>query len=198
MLKRIFDLFLVIPGLVFLLPIFAVVALWIRFDSKGPVFFRQKRVGQHGCPFYIYKFRTMIENAERKGARITIGEDPRITSSGHFLRKTKLDELPQLLNILKGEMSFVGPRPEVQEYVEYWPEDKRSLILSVPPGMTDYAAIEFRNESQILGESEDAVETYIHKIIPIKLEMYEFYVNNRSIALDVWLILRTIANIFRE
>lgn len=187
-----------IPGLLLLLPIFAVFAVWIRFDSKGPVFFRQRRVGQYGRPFYIYKFRTMIEDAESKGNRITIGKDPRITESGRFLRKTKLDELPQLLNILKGEMSFVGPRPEVPEFVEYWPEDKRSLILSVPPGMTDYAAIEFRNENEILGESPDAMETYINKIIPVKLGMYESYVKNRSIALDVWLIIRTITSIFRK
>ena len=190
--KRIFDLFFVIPGLLLFSPIFLLLALWIKTDSTGPVFFRQERVGKEGKLFRIFKFRTMVQNAEFLGAKVTIGRDPRITRSGELLRKYKLDELPQLLNILNGEMSLVGPRPEVAEYVEYWPADIRELVLSVPPGITDFASIEFRNENELLETAEDPIAEYIYKIIPIKLDYYVRYVHERSISLDFLLILRTI------
>ncbi len=195
--KRIFDLILVVPGLLILLPVFVPIAFWIRKDSKGPVFFRQERVGKAGQLFWIYKFRTMVMNAESLGARVTVGKDPRVTRSGEFLRRYKLDELPQLINVLKGEMSLVGPRPEVPEYVAYWPIEMHDLILSVPPGITDYASIEFRNENELLDGVADPVEVYIREIIPIKLEYYVRYVRDRGIFLDFWLILRTIAAVFR-
>lgn len=190
--KRIFDLFFVIPGLLVLLPLFVAIALWIKLDSTGPIFFRQIRVGKGGEPFRIYKFRTMVTNAELLGAKVTVGGDPRITHSGGLLRKFKLDELPQLINVLKGEMSLVGPRPEVPEYVAHWPKDVRDFVLSVPPGITDYASIEFRNEDEILTGSANPVERYIKDIIPIKLDYYVRYVRERSLLLDARLILRTI------
>lgn len=190
--KRIFDLFFVIPGLVILLPVFVLVAVLIKSDSKGSIFFRQERVGKTGKPFLIFKFRTMVDNAESLGAKVTVGKDPRITRSGAILRKYKVDELPQLINVLKGEMSLVGPRPEVPEYVAYWPLDMRDLILSVPPGITDLASIEFRNENELLEDALDPVETYVREILPVKLKYYERYVRERSIFLDFWLMLKTI------
>ena len=196
MAKRIFDLIFVIPGLLVLFPVFVFAALWIKNDSRGPVFFRQERVGKAGKPFLIFKFRTMVADAESLGAKITVEKDPRITRSGVFLRKYKLDELPQLINVLKGEMSLVGPRPEVPEYVAYWPVDMYELILSVPPGITDYASIEFRNENELLEGVANPVEAYIREIMPVKLDYYERYVRERSILLDLWLILRTIFTIF--
>ena len=195
--KRIFDLIFVIPGLLFLFPVFVLAALWIKNDSRGPVFFRQERVGKSGKPFLIFKFRTMVADAESLGTKITVGKDPRITRSGVFLRKCKLDELPQLINVLKGDMSLVGPRPEVPEYVAYWPIDMYDLILSVPPGITNFTSIEFRNENELLKSVDNPVETYVKKIMPIKLEYYVRYVKERSIFLDFWLVLRTIAAIFR-
>ncbi len=195
--KRIFDLIFVIPGLLILFPVFVFVAFWIKNDSRGPVFFRQDRVGKTGKLFLIFKFRTMVADAESLGHKITVGKDPRITRSGIFLRKYKLDELPQLINVLQGEMSLVGPRPEVPEYVAYWPVDMYKLILSVPPGITDYASIEFRNENELLEDVANPVETYVKEIMPIKLGYYERYVRERSILLDFWLVLRTVAAIFR-
>lgn len=193
--KRVFDLFFVIPGLLLLSPVFLFLALWIKFDSSGPVFFRQERVGKNGKLFWIYKFRTMVLNAETLGEKITIGRDPRITRIGKKLRKLKLDELPQLLNVLLGEMSLVGPRPEVADYVAYWPSDIRDLVLSLPPGITDFASIEFRNESDILEQADDPVSEYIKKIIPIKLDFYVRYIRERSIFLDFILLIRTVLKI---
>ncbi len=195
--KRIFDLVFAIPGLLILMPVFVVVAVWIKMDSSGPVFFRQQRVGKSGQLFSIYKFRTMVVNAESMGAKVTVGDDPRITQSGNFLRKYKLDELPQLFNVLTGDMSLVGPRPEVPEYVEYWPISVRDLVLSVPPGITDFASIEFRNENELLEDVSDPVDTYVRDILPIKLRYYERYVRERSIWLDFRLVLRTIAIVFK-
>lgn len=191
-LKRIFDLCFTIPGVLLLVPLFLILAIWIKMDSPGPIFFRQGRVGKGRRLFNIFKFRTMVTNAEQIGTKVTVGKDPRITRSGNFLRKYKLDELPQLINVLKGEMSLVGPRPEVPEYVKYWPENIADIVLSVPPGITDYAAIEFRNENELLEKSDDPVAMYIEKIIPIKLNYYVKYVRKRNILLDVWLVLRTI------
>lgn len=193
--KRVFDLFFVIPGLLILLPVFVLVAVFIKSDSRGAIFFRQERVGKAGKPFLIFKFRTMVDNAESMGAKVTVGKDPRITRSGAILRKYKVDELPQLINVLKGEMSLVGPRPEVSEYVAYWPLEIRDLILSVPPGITDLASIEFRNENELLEGASDPVETYVREILPVKLKYYERYVRERSIFLDFWLLLKTIVAI---
>jgi lipopolysaccharide/colanic/teichoic acid biosynthesis glycosyltransferase len=195
--KRLFDLVFVVPGIVLLLPLFLLVAVWVKVDSVGPVFFRQERVGKFGHLFQIFKFRTMVVNAESLGAKVTIGKDPRITRSGYFLRKYKLDELPQLINVLFGEMSLVGPRPEVPEYVVHWPLDIRDQVLSVPPGITDYASIEFRNENDLLQGVPDPVEKYINEIIPIKLDYYLRYVREQGVLLDLKLILRTVVDIFR-
>jgi len=195
--KRIFDLVFVIPGLLVLCPVLVVVSIWIKLDSKGPVFFRQERVGKSGQLFRIFKFRTMVVDAESLGAKVTVGRDPRITNSGFLLRKYKLDELPQLINVLKGEMSLVGPRPEVKEYVEHWPEEAYDLVLSVPPGITDFASIEFRDENDLLTDAINPVEMYINEITPIKLEHYKRYVRERSIFLDLRLIFRTIVAILR-
>lgn len=195
--KRIFDLVFVIPGLLVLLPIFILLSIFIKFDSTGPIFFKQKRVGKNGRTFLIYKFRTMVVNAESLGAKVTVGKDSRITRAGSLLRKYKLDELPQLINVLTGEMSLVGPRPEVPEYVAYWPKNMYQLILSVPPGITDFASIEFRDENIILEGVSDPVGKYVNEIIPKKLEYYSRYVRERSIWVDFCLILRTIGCIIR-
>jgi lipopolysaccharide/colanic/teichoic acid biosynthesis glycosyltransferase len=194
-LKRIFDLLFTLPGLLVLSPLLLLAAVWIKLDSPGPVFFRQQRVGQYGRLFKIFKFRTMVVDAEAKGLKITVGRDPRITRSGAFLRRYKLDELPQLLNIVKGEMSLVGPRPEVPEYVAAYPEAARETVLSVPPGITDFASIEFKDENAILAGSLNPHLAYIQEILPIKLALYEKYVRERSIWLDFRLVLRTLGAI---
>ena len=191
MAKRLFDLFFSLTGLLLLAPLFVVTAVWIRLDSSGPVFFRQVRVGRFEKLFRIFKFRTMCVDAEAKGRQITVGEDPRITRSGRFLRRYKLDELPQLLNVVKGEMSLVGPRPEVPRYIEFYPERIRAIILSVPPGITDFASIEYMDENEILGKAEDPERAYINEVIPVKLKYYERYVVERSVWIDAKLILKT-------
>lgn len=195
--KRLFDLILTIPGIVLLSPLMAAITLWVALGSPGPVFFRQIRIGLHGKPFHVFKFRTMISDAEKRGLKVTVGNDPRITRAGLFLRKYKLDELPQLFNVLRGEMSLVGPRPEVPEYVDYYPDDIRKEVLSVLPGLTDNAAIEFKDENDMLAGSEDPQKTYVEEILPVKLELYLRYVRNQSIPGDTWLIFRTIFSILR-
>lgn len=190
--KRIFDLFFSAIGLILLLPFFLIIAIWIKLDSLGPVFFRQTRVGRFGQPFQIYKFRTMCSDAEAKGRQITVGDDPRITSSGRFLRRYKLDELPQLINVVKGEMSLVGPRPEVPLYVSLYPKDIRERVLSVPPGITDYASIEYKDENDILGRADDPDKAYVEQVMPVKLRYYERYVAERSLWVDFKLILATL------
>lgn len=193
--KRIFDLIFTIPGLIVLSPLLLVIACWIKLDSEGPIFFKQERVGKNGKLFKVMKFRTMISDAEKIGPLITTRNDCRITRVGIFLRRTKLDELPQLLNVIKGEMSLVGPRPEVPKYVEHYPDDIREKVLSVLPGITDMASIEFKNENSLLESSEDSERTYIEDILPIKLNYYIEYVKNRSILGDIMLIFRTIIEI---
>ena len=196
MLIRLLDIVLSLLGLLFLLPIFLILAVWIKFDSQGSIFFRQIRVGKDGRDFRIYKFRTMIVNAEKMGI-ITIGErDPRITNSGYFLRKYKLDELPQLINVLKGEMSFVGPRPEVRKYVEMYNQEQLK-ILTVKPGITDYASIEYINEDEILGKSFNPEKTYIEEIMPQKIKYNMKYINNKTVIEYFKIIFLTIIKIIK-
>jgi lipopolysaccharide/colanic/teichoic acid biosynthesis glycosyltransferase len=195
--KRCFDLFFTIPGIILLMPVFLFIAVWIRLDSAGPVFFRQERVGLKGAAFRIYKFRTMFVDAEKQGRQITVGADRRITPSGEFLRKYKLDELPQLFNILTGEMSLVGPRPEVPRYVAEYPENIRDIVLSVPPGITDYASIEYKDENEILGRARDPEKAYIEEVLPIKLKYYVQYVQERNLWIDFSLIIKTFVAIAR-
>ena len=192
MVKRVFDLLCSGLGVVLLSPFFLIIAIWIKFDSAGPILFVQKRVGRNGKPFGVYKFRTMIVDAESKGLKITVGNDPRITSSGHFLRRTKLDELAQLFNVLGGSMSLVGPRPEVREYIDAYPEDIKKIVLSVKPGITDYASIEFKDENKLLEKSIDPNRTYIEEILPVKQEYYLKYIEDKSFFLDIRIILKTI------
>lgn len=193
--KRCFDFISSFLGLIILSPIIILIILWIKRDSDGPVFFLQQRVGLNGKLFNIFKFRTMIPDAEQKGLKVTVGTDPRITKSGHFLRKTKLDELPQLLNVFLGQMSIVGPRPEVPEFMNEYSTDIKSKILSVRPGITDLASIEFTNEAEILAHSNDPKKTYIHDIMPVKAKYYVEYIDNKTMFGDVVIIFKTFKKI---
>lgn len=197
MLKRNFDFFASLIGLLCLSPILIAIAIWIRCDSRGPVFFRQVRVGRNGTPFKIHKFRTMKVNSE-SGGRLTIGVDSRITPSGHFLRKTKIDELPQLIDVLMGRMSLVGPRPEVQEFIDCYPDDVREKVLSVRPGITDKASIEMVDENSILAQYDDARQAYIDLILPIKQKYYLEYVERNNLLLDISIIFSTFFKIIRR
>jgi lipopolysaccharide/colanic/teichoic acid biosynthesis glycosyltransferase len=197
MAKRLFDLLASGLGLLVLAPVFLVLALWIKLDSIGPVFFRQERVGQYGRLFRIHKFRTMVIEAERRGLQITVGADARVTRVGHWLRKYKLDELPQLLDVWLGHMSLVGPRPEVQRYVACYPADLRTVVLSVRPGITDRASIEFKDENEILGNAVDPHTAYMNEVLPIKLRYYVEYVNTRSFWGDISLIFKTFSALLR-
>lgn len=194
--KRIFDLFFVIPGLTVLSPVFLVISVLIKTRDGGDVLFKQVRVGKNGKLFNVLKFRTMVPDAEKLGNKVTTGNDPRITPIGAVLRKYKLDELPQLINVLKGEMSLVGPRPEVPEYVEFYPEKTKEIVFSVPPGITDKASIEFVNENDLLTDAADPVKAYREKVLPIKLAYYEDYVRERTLWMDFNLVLKTISAIF--
>lgn len=181
--KRLFDILVSILILLIFLPIGIVMSLWILLESKGGVFYKQERIGQYGQPFKMFKFRSMRKDADKLG-KLTVGRDPRITNSGHFLRRFKLDEFPQFINVLKGEMSIVGPRPEVKEFVDLYTEEQ-SKILNVKPGITDYASIEYFNENELLGNSEDPHKTYIEIIMPTKIEMNKKYLNNPTISTDL-------------
>ena len=192
-LKRVFDIVASFCGIVILFPLIIIVSILIKITSKGPVLFKQVRVTKNGKLFKIYKFRTMKENSEGN-KQITVGKDNRITGIGHILRKTKLDELPQLFNVLKGEMSLVGPRPEVPKYVELYTDEQRE-ILKVPAGITDYASIYFSNESELLGEAENPEEFYIKKIMPYKIELNKKYINEIGIMTDIKIIILTILKI---
>lgn len=194
--KRVFDLVSSIIGLVVLAPILVLVSLFVWLGDRGPVFFRQERVGRGGRLFRIHKFRTM--RVANSGSQVTSADDNRITPLGKVLRKTKLDELPQLIDVALGNMSLVGPRPEVPRYVEMWGEEARAEILSVRPGITDPAAIAYRNEQDELAVAEDPEEHYTQVILPRKVAMYCDYVRNRSFAGDIKIILGTIAAIFRS
>ncbi|MEB2348864.1 MAG: sugar transferase [Comamonadaceae bacterium] len=197
MAKRLFDWLASSVGLVLLAPLFAVLALWIKHDSPGPVFFRQERVGCNGRGFRIHKFRTMVQDAERRGLQITAGADARVTRAGRWLRKYKLDELPQLIDVWRGDMSLVGPRPEVPRYVACYPQDVRAVVLSVRPGITDRASIEFKDENEILGRVQDPDEAYVHEVLPIKLRYYVDYVQTRTFWGDVFIILATLRALVR-
>ncbi|WP_207628826.1 sugar transferase [Photorhabdus cinerea] len=189
--KRIFDLTSSSIGLIILSPILIVIAIWIKIDSKGSIFFRQKRVGQYNQNFYIHKFRSMTIGSEQKG-QLTIGHDLRVTNSGRFIRKYKLDELAQLIDVIQGKMSLVGPRPEVPQFMEKYPDDIRHKILSVKPGITDLASIEMIDENQILSQYKDPHQAYIDIIMPIKAKYYLDYINNRSLFYDLKIIFKTI------
>lgn len=197
MLKRLFDIVASFIGLLLLLPLFLIISIWVKLDSSGPVFFRQTRVGRFGISFRIHKFRTMKVESETQG-RLTIGADPRITRSGHFLRKTKIDELPQLIDVFLGTMSLVGPRPEVQEFIDCYPDEVREKVLSVRPGITDKASIEMVDENEILAGYEDSRQAYIDIILPIKQKYYLEYVDNNSLIMDISLIFATLMKIVKR
>lgn len=189
-----FDIVLATLGLLLLAPLLLLVAAAIKLDSPGPVLFRQVRVGRHGRPFRIRKFRTMQHR--NAGSQITVGEDARITRVGRALRRAKLDELPQLIDVLAGTMSLVGPRPEVPRYVALYPPAVRDKVLSVRPGMTDIASIEFRDESALLARAADPEHEYVHVVMPRKLALAQEYVDRASLATDARLILRTLGVLF--
>lgn len=194
--KRIFDIVASLVGLIILSPMLIIVSICIKLDSKGPIFFKQKRVGKNKKIFEIYKFRTMVTDAENLGKQITVGNDSRITKVGKFIRKCKLDEFPQLINVVKGEMSLVGPRPEVPRYVELYDEYQKQILL-VRPGITDYASIEFRNENEILENSINPEEIYIEEIMTRKIELNMKYIRNISLFEDIKMIIKTIYVIFK-
>lgn len=188
--KRLFDIIASGLGLVVLSPLFIIVAIWIKLDSKGSVFYRQVRVGRQGKDFRIFKFRSMRVGAD-KGSLVTIGgRDPRVTRSGYFIRKFKIDELPQLINVFIGDMSLVGPRPEVRHYVDYWTTEQMH-VLDVRPGITDPASIKFRNENELMEKAEDPESYYINVIMQEKLKLYLEYVENASFWYDIKLIFKT-------
>lgn len=195
--KRLFDVAASGIGLILFSPLFLLVSIWIKLDSKGPVFFRQVRVGRFNKDFRIYKFRTMKLGSD-KGSQITVGgHDSRITQSGYFLRKTKIDELPQLINVFIGDMSLVGPRPEVRHYVDYWTSEQMR-VLNVRPGITDPASIRYRNENELLEKADDPEQYYIDVIMQDKIKLYLDYVDNHSFWYDLKLIFQTFYTIVKE
>jgi lipopolysaccharide/colanic/teichoic acid biosynthesis glycosyltransferase len=195
--KRAFDLLLAGLGLVLLSPLLLVIAIAIRIDSPGPVFYRQERIGRHGVPFRIHKFRTMRHDAQHAGPQITVGADARITRVGAFLRRSKLDELAQLVDVLQGTMSMVGPRPEVPRYVALYPAELREVVLSVRPGLTDLASIEFRDEAALLAHATEPEREYVEVVMPKKLALAAQYVRTRTWGGDVRLIWRTLGVLWR-
>jgi lipopolysaccharide/colanic/teichoic acid biosynthesis glycosyltransferase len=197
MLKRSFDLVSSLFGLILISPVLVTLAIMIKKEDRGPVFYQGIRVGRFGKPFRIFKFRTMVLNAEKLGGPSTADDDPRITKVGKFIRKFKLDELPQLINVLKGEMSFVGPRPEVQMYVDMFTEEEKA-ILNVRPGITDWASIWNPDEGAILAGSPDPEKTYIEKIRPEKIRLQLKYVRERSFWVDLKIIFKTLETVLRR
>ncbi len=189
--KRLFDIFWTSLGLLLLWPVFLVIALLIKIDDGGPVFYRQIRVGRGGKPFRIWKFRTMVVDADKIGGSLTVGRDPRITRTGYWLRKFKLDELPQLFNVLSGEMSLVGPRPEVPEYVARYTQDQKR-VLELTPGITDPASIAYRNENEILASSDDPEAVYLSEIMPEKIRLNLQYAEKSTVWTDFLTILKTL------
>ena len=197
MIKRLFDLTFASIGLFLGAPIFSALALLIKLEDGGPVFYRGIRVGRYGSPFRIFKYRTMVANAEEIGGPSTADDDPRITKIGKFIRKYKLDEVPQVINVFKGEMSLVGPRPEVQQYVDIFTDEEKA-ILSVRPGITDWASLWNPDEGSILSGSPDPERTYMEEIRPTKLKLQLKYVRERSFFVDLGIILRTIATVISK
>ena len=193
--KRAFDYLVAVIGLVLLFPLFVVVGILIKVDSSGPIFFRQERIGKGFRPFLIYKFRTMVEDAARRGAAITVGADPRITRVGGFLRQTKIDELPQLVNVIIGEMSLVGPRPEVARYVEMFRKDYEE-ILQIRPGITDLASLKYQNESEWLSRFDHPEREYVTHVLPEKIKLAKKYVRRTSMTGDIVLDLKTVPKLF--
>ena len=194
MLKRIFDILLAAVGILILLPVFLLVVAWIKFDSRGPAFYKQIRVGKDNRDFQLLKFRSMRIGSDKSGLLTIGGRDPRVTRSGYFIRKYKIDELPQLINVLIGDMSLVGPRPEVRKYVELYNADQRRVLL-VKPGITDLASLEYFNENELLSQSTNPEETYIEVVMPHKLMLNLKYIEQAGLATDVQIILRTIKRI---
>lgn len=195
--KRLFDIVASGLGLIVLSPLFLVLAIWIKLDSKGPVFYRQVRVGVNNKDFRIFKFRSMRVGAD-KGSLVTIGgRDPRVTRSGYWIRKFKLDELPQLINVFVGDMSLVGPRPEVRHYVDYYTPEQMH-VLDVRPGITDPASIKFRNENELMEKAEDPEKYYIEVIMQEKIQLYLEYVNHHSFLGDIGLIFKTFWTIVKD
>jgi lipopolysaccharide/colanic/teichoic acid biosynthesis glycosyltransferase len=196
MIKRLFDVISALIGLILVSPFFLIVPILIKLDSEGPVFFKQWRTGKDRKPFRIYKFRTMVQNADKMGAQITAGNDPRITTIGKFLRRYAIDELPTLINVLKGEMSIVGPRPELPKYLPDY-TGKYQEILSVRPGLTDLGTIAFRDEAKYLSRLNHE-EIYGREILPQKLELYLRYVHERSFLFDLKIVFKTLALILKQ
>lgn len=194
--KRLFDFLAALTGLLLLSPLLIVLAVWILLDDGRPIFFRQERVGKNGVLFKLLKFRSMYRDAEKRGQLTVGGRDPRITKSGYLLRKYKLDELPQLWNIVKGDMSIVGPRPEVPKYVNTYTDAQRE-VLSVRPGLTDPASVEYIDEDELLGRSKDPEATYINEILPAKVDLQLRYVRERSFKKDLGVILQTLKHLVR-
>ena len=194
--KRAFDLLGAGLALLLLAPLMAVVALWIKIDSPGPVFFRQQRVGRRGVLFLIHKFRTMRTGVE--GLALTVGDDPRITRAGRFLRRTRLDELPQFIDVLQGAMSLVGPRPEVPRYVALYPPALRERALAVRPGLTDPASLDFIDEAALLAAAADPEREYVERILPAKLQRAAEYAESASLATDLAVLARTLWALLRR
>lgn len=192
MAKRIFDIISSSLGLLLLSPLLFIISLAIKVGSPGPIFYRGRRVGMHGKPFYMYKFRTMVVNADKIGGPTTSDDDPRITRIGKWLRRYKFDEFPQLINVLKGEMSIVGPRPDVKEVIDLLPRNKKDAILSVRPGITDYASLHFPNEGEIVKGAKDPHQAYLEKIWPKKVELQLKYLREKSLWTDIKIIFLTI------
>ena len=195
--KRTFDIGVSFVGLILLSPLMLLAALAIKLDSPGPIMFRQKRIGKGFRPFLIYKFRTMVQGASDRRRSLTVGDDPRITSSGRFLRRTKIDEIPQLINVLKGDMSFVGPRPEVPEFVELFREDYEET-LTVRPGITDLASVKYRDEVAVLGHCNNFLEEYLRHVLPDKINLNKEYIRRSSFFFDLTLILKTVRKLFEH
>ena len=194
--KRTFDIGVSFVGLILLSPLMLLAALAIKLDSPGPIMFRQKRIGEGFHPFLIYKFRTMQEASGRRRS-LTVGDDPRITPTGRLLRRTKIDEIPQLINVLKGDMSFVGPRPEVPEFVELFRSEYEE-ILKVRPGITDLASLKYRDEAAVLEQSENPEEEYLRRVLPDKINLSKEYIRRSSFFLDLTLILKTVRKLFEH
>lgn len=193
--KRLFDILFSGFVLICFLPIGGILAILILLGSKGGVFFKQERIGQNGIPFHLLKFRSMVTDSESKG-KITVGtRDPRITKVGYYIRRYKLDEFPQFINVLKGEMSIVGPRPEVKEYVDLYTDEQRK-ILSVKPGITDYASLAYFHENELLAKSDNPQETYINEVMPEKIKLNEKYLSNPTLSEDLIIIRKTVLKMF--